>query len=122
MVTRRTQEPVKVTLEKDRKRQLDKLIESWSMDEKKFMLQALAEYSPAVIQPTKTTIGDIKEFFFGKDKKDEQIHKLFHLADKRIFTSPSLRYKLTGEQNPTEAIHKIFDSEITSDGLWDSKT
>ncbi len=115
MVTRRTQEPVKVTLEKDRKLQLDRLIKSWSMDEKKFMLQALAEYSPAVILPTKTTLEEFKEFFFGKDKKDEQVHKLFHLADKRIFTSPSLRYKLTGEQNPTEAIHKIFDSEITSD-------
>lgn len=116
MATRRTKEPVRVTLEKERKRQLDRLVDSWSMDEKKFILQALSGYSSPVIMPTRNTLGNIKGFFFGKDeRKEEQVHKITHLADSRIFTSPNLRYKITGEHDPTSALHKIFDSEIVED-------
>ncbi len=66
MAIRRTQQPLKIVLEKDRKSRLDTLVDSWAMDERKFILQALGSYMPSMIQPTKNSMQDIKEFFFGK--------------------------------------------------------
>ena len=114
MTTRRTQEPVKVILGKDRKLRLDELVDSWSMNQKKFILQALSGYSPSVIKPATTTLDSIKKFFFGEEKKDE-VRSIHHLANEEIFKSPNVRYKITGELNPIDALHKIFDMEITSD-------
>ncbi len=103
-----------MTLERDRKERLDELVGSWSMDQKKFLLQSLNEYSPSAIMPTKTTLDQVKELFFGNDG-EEDVHKIFHLANEEIFRNSNLRYKITGEQNSTKALHKIFDMELTDE-------
>ncbi len=112
MANRRTQKPITVSLNRDRKEQLDELIDQWSTDQKKFMLQALIEYSPPILKPTKSRQQKVKEFFIGKEKKEDKKGEIEHLANPEIFTSPNLRYKLTSEQDPKKAMHKIFEMEI----------
>jgi SpoVK/Ycf46/Vps4 family AAA+-type ATPase len=114
MSIQRTQKPITATLEKGRKLQLDELVDSWSMSQKRFILQALSEYSPPIIKPTKTTKQKLKDFFLGKEKIEDR-KDISHLANEEIFTNLNLRYKITGEQHPTKALHKIFNKEVTAD-------
>ncbi len=117
MPARVTKKPIRITLEKERKTNLDGLVDHWSIEQKQFILQALREYYPSVITPTKTTIDLFKEFFFGKEEREEEEkeQKICHLANEDIFKNPAERYRITGEQRPLQALHKIFDMEITTD-------
>ncbi|MFH0752066.1 MAG: AAA family ATPase [archaeon] len=83
------------------------------MDHKKFILQSLRKYAPSVIKPTKTNLDSMRDLLFGKDKKVDK-REILHLANPEIFKNPSERYKITGEKDPTKALHRIFDEEITS--------
>ncbi len=113
MSIQKTQKPITITLEKERKKRLDKLVDSWSMDQKKFILQALNEYRPPAILPTKTGRQKVKDFFLGKEKEDKK--DISHLANEEVFKSPNERYKITGKRDPTKALHKIFSMEVNSD-------
>ncbi|MFH1064546.1 MAG: AAA family ATPase [Candidatus Woesearchaeota archaeon] len=115
MSVKNTKKPVEVTLEKGRKKRLDELMESWSMDQKKFILQSLNSYSPPMMQPTATTKQTIHDFFFGKEPEEEKRYEIEHLTNTEIFRNPIERYKITGKKNPRDAFHEIFNMEITSD-------
>lgn len=117
MSQRVTRKPLHIILEKERKITLDNLVDHWSMEQKRFVLQALRDYSPSMITPTKTTIDKLMEFFFGKDEREDEEKKqeICHLANEEIFKNPTVRYRITGEQRPLQALHKIFDKEITTD-------
>ncbi len=117
MSERVTRKPIRIVLEKERKAKLDDLVDHWSMEQKRFVLQALREYSPSIIMPTKTTMDLFKAFFFGSDeqKEEEKTQEICHLANEEIFKNPAERYRITGEQRPLYALHKIFDKEITTD-------
>ncbi|MBR9683063.1 AAA family ATPase [Candidatus Woesearchaeota archaeon] len=114
MPTRSTQKPITVTLDKERKSQLDDLVEFWSMNEKKFILHSLKKYSPSAIKPTETTKQKVREFFWSKGKKVEK-KEPSQLTNRELFTSVAARYKLTGERDSGKALHKIFNNEITKD-------
>jgi transitional endoplasmic reticulum ATPase len=112
-----TQKPVTVTLETDRKKSLDDLVNKWSMDQKKFVLSSLGQYSPIVKSvSTVTYVQKIKDFFFGKEpEQEEEEKKISNLSNEKIFYDLAERYKITGEHSPRKAIHKLFNNELTSD-------
>jgi len=115
MVTRRTKKPITVTLDKDQKQRLDDLVESWSMEQKKRVLQNLNKYSPSIIFHNRSKKEKIRDFFFGKQKKEKREKKIGHLANPDIFSSPKARYLITGEEDSKKAMHRIFDYEISKD-------
>ncbi len=109
-----TKKPLKVTLDKRRQENLESLIKGWSMDQKKFVLTALDQYNSPILLPNKTRRQKLKEFFVGKDFEEEE-KEISALANREFFSNPNYRFKLTGEQNPHKALHKVFNDELTID-------
>jgi len=105
---RKTKEPIRIKIFKDRIAQIENLIGSWSYETKEFMLQRLNQYHPKEIDAKKA----LKDFYYWLFDKDN-VKKFRNLRNPEILTNWKERFQQSGEENPKLAWNKILEKEVS---------